>query len=126
QPEALEQVVGAAPALAARRVAQRIGDVLPRAQVAEERVVLEDEAAAAALGRDVETALGVQPGALAAAHHAARGAQQARDAAEQRALARARRAGERQARAVGDAQAQVEGEIAPPRARLNRQHGPRA
>ena len=65
--EALEQLLRALAARAPRQPGQRVGDVLPRAQVPEQRVLLEHVAAAAPLGRDVDPARGVEPHLLAAA-----------------------------------------------------------
>ncbi len=48
--EAVEELLGAGPALAPRDLAQPVGHVLPRAQVGEEGVVLEEEPAAPLLG----------------------------------------------------------------------------
>ena len=52
-PESAEQVEGAPAALAARELAQRVGDVAPGAQVREQRVLLEQVPAAAPVGREV-------------------------------------------------------------------------
>ena len=66
--EAVEQLERAPAALAAVDAAQRVGDVLPRPQVAEQRVLLEHVAAAPPLGREVDAALGVEPHLLSARH----------------------------------------------------------
>src|SRR5207302_5822993 len=53
--------VGDAEALEERPVAAREADVPLHGEVREERVVLEEEAGGAALGRQVDAALGVEP-----------------------------------------------------------------
>ena len=65
EPEALEQRQRPLAPVPPR---QAVADVLPRAQVREQRVVLEHEAAAPLLGRQVDAARPVEPDALAARH----------------------------------------------------------
>ena len=88
----------------ARQPAQRIRHVLPRAQVREQRVVLEHVAAAAALRGHVDPALGVEPDRAVRLHAAARRAQQPGGHAQDARLARARGPGQRQALAALDRQ----------------------
>ena len=109
-------------ALAAVEAAQRVGDVLPRAQVGEQRVLLEHVAAAAPLGRDVDAARGVEPHLLAAATRArAPGARARRRRAAPRSSPRrtARRA---RGSAGRDLERDVERERPEPRGGLNAQH----
>ena len=120
--EAREQLVGAPAALGARQAAQAVGDVLPDLHVAEQRVVLKDVAAAAQLGRDVAPARRVEPHLVAPRHPPARGPQQPGGDPQQRALARARRPGDRQAAAGRRLDGGVELEGPERRAGLNAQH----
>ena len=90
-PEAREQLERALAALAARQPAQRVGHVVPGAQVREERVLLEQVAAAAPLGRDESRPVAVSSQvSLAEATTAALGTQEARDHAQDARLAGAR------------------------------------
>ena len=120
--EALEQLVGALPPLGAWGLAQPVGDVLPRAQVAEQRVLLEEVATTPLLGRNVDAARGVEPDLVAADHPALARPQEARDHAQDRGLARPRRAGEREAAAGRRLERDVEVERPEPRPCLNAQH----
>ena len=90
--------------------------------MAEQRVLLEDVAAAAPLGRDVDAALGVEPDLVAARHAPALGAHEPGGDAQHRGLARAGRPGERQAAAGRDLERDVERERPEPRGGLNAQH----
>ena len=121
-PEALQQLLRALAAGAPRQPRQRVGDVLPRAQVPEQRVLLEDVAATAPLGRHVDPARGVQPDLLAARDDARLRPQQAGRHAQDRGLARSRRARERETAPRVDGQRDVEGQRPERRARLNAQH----
>ena len=69
-------------------------DVRPDAQVRKEGVVLEDEAGGTLLGRQLDSALGVEPG-RAVDRDTAAGLGQPCDRSKQRRLARARRPDER-------------------------------
>ena len=119
-PEALEQRPAARSAPS--EPAQRVGDVLPRAQVREQRVLLEHVAAAAPLGRQVDAAARVEPGLAARLDEAVLGAQQPGGHAQHAGLARAGRPGQRQALAGRHLQRHVEVERAEPGARLNAEH----
>jgi hypothetical protein len=83
------------------------GDVGGDGEVWEERVLLEDEADRAAVGRAVDLARRVEPDVVAERDPAVRRRSQAGDRAQDRRLARARRAGERE-RLRADAQAAAE------------------
>ena len=120
--EAVQQLERAPAALGAVEAAQRIGDVLPCPQVGEQRVLLEDVAAAPPLGRDVDAALGVEPHLLAAGHAPAVRVHEAGRDAQHRGLAGARRPGEREAGAGRDLERDVERERPEPRGGLNAQH----
>ena len=127
--EALEQLDGAAAAVGALAPAQPVGDVLPDGHVAEQRVVLEDVAAAALLGRELAAGGRVEPDLVAAGDAAVGGAQQSGGDPQQRALAGAGRAGQREAGAGRRLEDRVEREARrsprPPAERgagLNAQH----
>ena len=122
QAEAVEQRERPLPALGARDAAQRIGHVLPGAQVREEGVLLEHVAAAAPLGRHVDPAARVEPGLLAARDAAALRAEQPRRHSQHAGLAGARRPGQRQALARADLHRHVQLEVAEDGSGLNAQH----
>ena len=100
-PNALEQLVDARVARAAE------GDVGAHRHVREERVLLEDEADRAPLGRQVDLPRGVEPRPLAERDPPAVGAAQPGDRAQHRRLAGARGTDERD-RLGADAQADAE------------------
>ena len=106
----------------ARHPAKRIRHVLPGAQVREQRVVLEDVAAAAPLRGHVDVALGVEPGGAVRVHSAVRRPQQPGGHAQDARLPRARRPGERQAASALDRQLHVQLQVAAPGPRLDPQH----
>jgi hypothetical protein len=121
EPEPPEERVGAGAALGPRGVAQAVGDVAPRAQVREQRVVLEDVADPPRVGAPVDAAGHVEPHGVAAAHPAGRRAHEPGDDPQHRRLARAGRPGQGQARPRRDGERDVEVDVADPRARLNPQ-----
>ena len=121
-PEALEQLLRALAAGRPRHPGQRVGDVLPGPQVPEQRVLLEDVAAAAPLGREVDPAGGVEPHLLAAGDRALLRRQQPGRDAQDRGLARPGGPGQRQAAARGHLERDVEVQCPEPRPRLNAQH----
>ncbi len=117
EPEAVEQRQRPLPAVAARHAPEPVRDVLPGAQVREQRVVLEHVAAAAVLGREAHAATGVEPHALAARHGPALGPDEPGHDPQHAALAGPGRAGQRQALPARDLQLDVEREA--PQRRLS-------
>ena len=108
-PEAVEQLAGVPLRRSARGTPRmRIGDVPPGAQVAEERVVLEDEAAAPPLGRQLDSGVGVEPGLAVALDPAAPRPDEPGDRPQHGRLARARRPDERQAPAAPTSSSSLE------------------
>jgi hypothetical protein len=103
--EALEERVD----LRRRRAAE--GDVAADAEVREQGVLLEHEPHRAALGREVDPSLGVEPRLAVERHAAAARPLETRDRPEERRLARPRRADERE-RLVADGEGQLEVERA--------------
>jgi hypothetical protein len=77
-PEAIEQLADAG--------ARTVGDVLPHGHVREERVVLEDEADATVLGREVDPGGRVEEHLAVERDAPALGARKARDRAQNRRL----------------------------------------
>ncbi len=124
EPEALQQRPGARLALGARQLVQGVGDVAPRVQVPEQRVLLEQVAAAPPLGRDADAARRVEPELLSAGDAAARGREQAGHRAQHARLAGARRARQREALAGRHLELEVELHVAAePRAGRHGQPG---
>ena len=121
RPEALEQLERLGAALGARHVAQPVGHVLRCGQVREERVVLEHEPAAAALGRKGRAVL-AEPELSPALDAPAVGLRQSREQPQDRRLAGAARAGQREAVALGNLERDVELDRPDRRAELSAQH----
>ena len=123
QAESIQQRERRGTALAARPVGPHaVGDVTPRAEVGEECVVLDDVAAAPALRRPADAAASVDPNVIAAADRSAVGPRDTREHPQDRALARARRPGQRKAPAGGDLEADLEVDRADGVGELSAQH----
>jgi hypothetical protein len=120
--EALEQLDRVPAALRARNPAEGIGDVLPRAQMREQRVLLEEVAAAAPLGRQLDPPAGVEPGLAAARDAPAARPQEAGDDPQHARLAGAGRPGQRDALAVAGFERDRQLELA--ERRLSREREP--
>ena len=120
--EPVEQLECPGAPLPTTAAAQRVGHVLPHAQVREQRVLLEHVAAAAQLGVEIDAALGVEPDLVAAQDAALFGAHQPGDGPQHRRLAGAGRSREREARAGGDLEGDVERERPERRLSANAQH----
>ena len=103
-----EQVGGAGLALGARTMAQRGHDVLERGQVREERVLLEHEPDGTVVWRQVDAVRGVEPGLAIDADPAVTRCVQAGNRPENRRLAAAGRAEDRQH--VAGSAGEVDGE----------------
>ena len=93
--------------LRSREPAEWVGDVLAGAQVREQGVVLEDVAAAAAFGRHVDVAGGVEPGFAVGLDATVRRAQQPGRHPKDAGLARSGRSGKREALPRPDLQVHV-------------------
>src|SRR5215218_6773394 len=119
QPEASEQLAGGGLAPAARRLVQGVCDVAPRAQVPEQRVLLEQVAAAPPLREHVDAARGVQPRRGAARHAPGFRSEQPGDDPQHARLAGARRTGDGEALAGRDVDRHLELELAQPLTRLD-------
>ena len=101
---------------------QRVADVAPRAQVREQRVVLEHQPAAAALGREVDAARDVEPRLAIALDAAGLGMQQPGQRTQSARLAGARRARQCDALAGFDLELQLEPRLGP--LELSAEHRP--